>query len=151
MADAIHMSLKNGKGSSHVVGVADLRVVITCEGPEEWYAQGLDIDYLAQGTSLDGVKKAFESGLRKTVNENLKCVGSISRLLAPAPQDVWESYYHNVHFFSQVTTHEFKEVSCENGVRIMSTEHRSETCEHSLVNTTRGLPFAKISYLEPGI
>ena len=47
--------------------VDGLRIFLIFEGPDEWYAQGIDVDYLAQGDSREAAKDAFSRGWKATV------------------------------------------------------------------------------------
>lgn len=85
-ATVLHALTASGK---HIVGIVDLRVRLTQEG-DYWYAQGLEIDYVAQGDSIEAAKENFEIGLTSTLHENLKFHGSIEPVLIPAPVEVWE-------------------------------------------------------------
>ena len=117
-ASAIHATNE----SAHVVGIGNLRVMITNDDGS-WFAQALEVDYAAQGSSFEDVKRRFERGLRATVDEHLKVYGSIEKLLRPAPRSVWVTFLLAAKIeqrFSQVTVH-----------------------------VHRALPFEKIDYLEP--
>ena len=103
-ATAVHIANESG---DHVVGIGDLRVILIEEGGS-WYAQGLEIDYVAQGSSISQAKANFETGLHATVSENLRIFGTIEPLLTPAPPEVWKDrlnpqskakrfYYASVH------------------------------------------------------
>lgn len=95
MANAVQISKKSkGGGSTHAVGLGDLRVLLVQEG-DVWYAQGLEIDYVAQGASLEGAQSAFERGLALTIREHLKLFGDIQRLLTPAPRAVWDEFFQH--------------------------------------------------------
>ena len=72
----------------HVVGIGPLRVVIAQEDGG-WFAQALEIDYVAQGSSLEDVQNNFSEGFTATIDEYLKVYGSINELLKPAPAEVW--------------------------------------------------------------
>jgi len=74
--------------SKDVIGIGNLRVMITNDDGS-WFAQGLEIDYAAEGTSLSVVKNNFEQGLLATIVNHLQTYGSINYLLHPAPQPVW--------------------------------------------------------------
>ena len=119
----------HGKGNdgSAIVGIGNLRVVIVQEG-KEWFAQSLEIDYAAQGSSLARVKKAFEKGLAATVHEHLRVYGTIEKLLKPAPPEVWKDMLFGV----AVTGKHFKRFS--------------QISLHSKLQ--QALPFAAIDYLE---
>jgi hypothetical protein len=121
---AFHEKTKDG---TSIVGIGNLRVVILQEG-NVWFAQGLEIDYAVQATSLAKVKKAFEQGLYTTVNENLRAHGSIEKLLKPAPPEVWTEML----FGLTVKGKHFKRYS--------------QISMHKTLQQT--LPFAAIDYLE---
>lgn len=93
-------------GEHHVVGLGNLRVVIIPDG-KFFFAQGLEIDYCAQGTSVDEVKAKFESGLKKTIDQNLKVHGSIKPMLRAAPDEVWQE----LALDSQAMPHRYFQVS----------------------------------------
>ena len=89
-ATAVHVADRTGE---HLVGIGDLRVILVQEAGC-WYAQGLEIDYIAQGESIDQAKANFETGLHATIRENLKIFGTIEPLLTPAPPEVWKERLH---------------------------------------------------------
>ncbi|MBI1955183.1 MAG: hypothetical protein HYS38_02205 [Acidobacteria bacterium] len=70
-------------------GIGDLRVVI-CPDGDFWFAQGLEIDYAAQGKSPKDAKKQFSDGLSATVEQHLQIYGNIEKLLKAAPPEVWK-------------------------------------------------------------
>ena len=116
------MALHGASGSTHFVGIGNLRVMITRDHGS-WFAQGLEIDYAAQGSSLEDVKKRFEEGLAATIEEHLKIYASIDKLLRPAPKEVWVELANaaaEMKRYSQVSVH-----------------------------TLRSLPFERIEYFEP--
>jgi hypothetical protein len=88
---AFHSKAKDG---TNIVGIGNLRVLITHEG-EAWFAQGLEIDYAAQGNSLNDVMKQFEEGLAATIHENLRVYGNIEKLLKVAPSEIWKEFFLN--------------------------------------------------------
>ena len=101
-------------GSEHVVGIGNLRVMITNDDGS-WFAQGLEIDYAAEGGSLAEVKNNFERGLGLTVHEHLNLYGTIEKLLQTAPKDVWIELIEAAKMkkvYSQITVHK-KEVLAE--------------------------------------
>jgi predicted RNase H-like HicB family nuclease len=75
-------------GIDHFVGIGNLRVII-CQEDDQWFAQGLEIDYAADGSSFEEVKQNFQSGLRGTIELHLKSYGSLDKLLKIAPQAAW--------------------------------------------------------------
>lgn len=79
--------------AEHIVGIGDLRVVLIEEG-NYWFAQGLEIDYLAQGSSIKDAKDKFETGLAATFYENLRIHGTIQPLLVPAPVEIWKERFN---------------------------------------------------------
>lgn len=84
-AKAVHVSVDD----IHAVSIGALRVLL-CVQDGEWFAQGVDIDYAATGTSQDEVKDRFVRGLAATVKLHLSCYGSVERLLRFAPESVWK-------------------------------------------------------------
>ena len=47
--------------STQIVGIGNLRVMIM-KTSTYWYAQGLEIDYAAQGETIEEVKECFQMG-----------------------------------------------------------------------------------------
>ena len=84
------LHLKNG--DTHVVGLNALRVLLVKDG-NDWFAQGLEVDYFAGGSSVDEAKKNFEDGLAKTIHEHLRMHGNLEKLLQVAPQSVWSEFF----------------------------------------------------------
>jgi len=80
-------------GAKHVVGVKDLRVILTRDG-NSWFAQGLEIDYAAAGASIEEAKENFGEGLGLTIIEHLTLNGNINKLLKIAPPEAWNEYLH---------------------------------------------------------
>ena len=103
-ATAIHVK----DGDVHLVGIGNLRVVLVQDG-NAWFAQGLDIDYAAEGATLESVKNAFETGFCCTIHEHLRVYGKIDKFLKPAPVEVWKEMLYdqlaNLSRFSQVSVH----------------------------------------------
>jgi len=82
----------SSKLTSYLVRVLDLRVMVTEEQEGYWFAQGLEVDYAAQGSSWQEVRKAFEDGFTATIDAHLKKFGHLDYFDRRAPQDVWEEY-----------------------------------------------------------
>ena len=120
-AVAFHEKSKDG---TEVVGIGNLRVVIIEENGM-WFAQGLEIDYAAQGHTLEDVKKQFEDGLCATIHEHLRVHGTIDKMLNAAPPTVWKEMLYDPSGlkkrYSQVSAHH---------------------------NLNRFLPFENINYLQ---
>jgi hypothetical protein len=87
---AFHAQSKDG--SEHFVGIGNLRVMLlNDEG--SWFAQGLEIDYCAQGDSVEDVQIRFHDGLLAMVDCHLKVFGSIDGVLKVAPPETWSEFY----------------------------------------------------------
>lgn len=123
---AVHLS--DDQGTGHVVGIGNLRVFLVKE-EGVWYAQGLEIDYLAQGNTIQEAKKSFEVGLTATIHENLELHGTIEPVLKVAPQEIWKEIMN-----PGVKKNKFTQVSI----------HQIESLKPLLAN----LPFEGIDYLE---
>jgi hypothetical protein len=95
------------QAAQHVVGIGNLRVTITRDGPF-WLAQGLEIDYFAQGDSLADAKQNFQDGLAATIRAHLSRFGTIQKVLKVAPQRVWDQLVTTgtYHLHSQVSFHD---------------------------------------------
>jgi hypothetical protein len=91
----VHGQTQDGK--THVVGIGNLKVVIVKDGENTWFAQGLDIDYAAQGTSVENVKHNFENGLAATIHEYIKAYNSPAKMLKPAPPEVWQEMFYGLN------------------------------------------------------
>ena len=57
----------------------DLRVLIVRDG-QFWFAQGLELDYGAQGNTLEDAIEHFERGLAATVTLHVQRFGDIGRI-----------------------------------------------------------------------
>jgi hypothetical protein len=81
-AKAVHTDLPDGEHQA--VGIGNLHVLIVPDG-NFWFAQGIEIDYAAQGSTIDEAKKNFEDGLVLTIEQNLNVYQTIEGILTPAP------------------------------------------------------------------
>ena len=83
---------ENGEltGMTYEVVVA-LRVLMI-EEDGIWYAQGLEVDYAAEGDSLDDAKHRFARGLEATIEQHLMTYGSVEKLIRQAPAEFWHRY-----------------------------------------------------------
>ena len=86
-AVAVHAT--DETGVHHLVGFGNIRVIIVPDG-SAFFAQGLEIDYAAQGSTIKEAKKNFEVGLEATIQQHLKIYGNIKGLLQPAPAAIWQ-------------------------------------------------------------
>ncbi len=102
---AVHV--RSEDGTKHIVGISDLQVLITqCE--DHWFAQGIEIDYGAEGKNLDDVRRSFEYGLAATISAHLKEFQTIERLLRPAPEFVRQRIASGIaNRYSQLSRHLF--------------------------------------------
>jgi hypothetical protein len=94
-------------GSEHIVGIGNLRVMITNDDGS-WFAQGMEIDFAAEGATLEEAKANFEHGLCESINEHLNIYGTIEKLLVPAPKDAWVDLINAAamkKLYSQLTLH----------------------------------------------
>ena len=94
----------------HAVLVNALRVVVT-QDEGQWFAQGLELDYAAAGTSQEDVKTRFAQGLGATLNEHIKIYGTIDRVVKVAPQDAWDLWLAGDHRYTldHVSVHNLQE------------------------------------------
>ena len=116
LATAVQIGTTTEDGSANVVGIGNLRVMITNDDGS-WFAQALEIDYAAQGDTEEDVKQRFEKGLEATIDEHLQIHGTIEKLLQPAPQEVWVEMFKTAEkgkLFSQVSVHIHEALQYEN-------------------------------------
>jgi len=111
--------------AEQMVGLGNIKVIIV---PDEksWFAQGLEIDYGAQGDTPEDAKKNFQEGLGATIDLHLRMYGTIEKLLESAPPEVLQEASRNqerLELFSQVSFHDI-------GIR------------------SHGLPFSGIDYYQ---
>jgi hypothetical protein len=71
-----------------MVRIVGLQVVLAKQG-KDWIAQGIELDYVAAGTSQGDVKKRFEDGLTETIQAHLDKFGHLKNLVASTPAEVW--------------------------------------------------------------
>ncbi|MBZ5609803.1 MAG: hypothetical protein LAP38_16195 [Acidobacteriia bacterium] len=130
-AGAIH--LKHKDGEHHVVGLGNIRVLLLPDG-SGWFAQGLEIDYAAQGESLEEAKKEFEDGLEAMVHEHIRVHGDIKQLLQVAPNEIWNlANDPNAKFarYSQVSHHHVirEKTNYEGIAYLIAATHSAGTCQ----------------------
>lgn len=104
---AIHA--RTPDGALHLVDIENLRVVLRNDDGS-WFAQGLEIDYFAQGNSREDVRARFERGLEATIDDHLETFGTIDRVLKPAPADVRreaKEAVRELNAYSTTSTHTF--------------------------------------------
>lgn len=102
---------KHKDGVHHLVGIGNIRVVIVPDG-DAFFAQGLEIDHAAQGSSIEEVKKNFEKSLTATIEQHLKIHGDIGGILEIAPPEVWKELLldkASVFSFSKLSGHTIHE------------------------------------------
>jgi hypothetical protein len=107
--ECIAVQASNAEAGKHAVGILNLDVAIVPDG-RFWYAQALQIDYGAQGTSVQDAKSQFEAGLRATLHHNIRMFGTIAKLLRVTPMEVWMDLMQTAKsqhkVYSQVSFHE---------------------------------------------
>jgi len=105
-AKAVHFADQGEE--RHIVDLGNLRVFIVRDG-QFWFAQGLEIDYAAQGDTIEQAKRNFENGLESTIDLHLRMHGNIEGLLQLAPSEVLQEAVRNresIKLFGQVSIHE---------------------------------------------
>jgi hypothetical protein len=78
-----------GGATLYGVGIWNLHVLVTNDDGS-WFAQAAEIDYAAEGDSLNDVKQRFEEGLCATIHQHLKVYGHLDHMIQPAPREVWQ-------------------------------------------------------------
>jgi hypothetical protein len=106
-ASAAHVRSKDGV--HHLVVLKDIRVVIVPDD-ESYFAQGLDIDYAAQGETVEQVKANFETGLSATIDKHIQMFGTPRGMFRVAPPEICQHLLLNssavFKFYRKVSAHE---------------------------------------------
>lgn len=110
-AAAVHID----DGTHEAVAIWNLSVLIV---PDEdcWFAQGLEINYGAQGDTIEDAKKNFQRGLLATIRQHLKVHGSIERILKFAPSRILKEAADNkasIKQFAHVSLHEILDAAAQ--------------------------------------
>jgi hypothetical protein len=104
--EAIHAATVDG--DIHAVAIWNLQVLLIPDH-KFWIAQGLQIDYVAQGDSPEQAKSNFEKGLEESIDLNLRMYGNIKGLLVFAPDEVLQEAAKkkgSIRLYAQITTHD---------------------------------------------
>lgn len=105
-AMALHAQDENNR---HWVGLNKLRVLVV-EQDQDWFAQGVDLDYAAAGRSLDEVRWNFEHGLESTIRLHLERFSCLDHLLRLTPRRVLDEIAPKHEFdFSMSVTHDLSD------------------------------------------
>jgi hypothetical protein len=120
------MHLQHGKHEA--IAIWNLSVLIV---PDEnsWFAQGLEVNYGAQGNTPEEAQENFQRGLLATIRQHLRVHGDITRILKFAPSQILHRAAENrdsIKHFAYVT---FQEILAGNDTKI-----------------ERALPFGGIDY-----
>jgi hypothetical protein len=106
--DSKALAVHKKDGETHLVGIGNLRVIV-CKDGDVWFAQGLEIDYAANGRTLKEVKHNFEEGLAKTIDLHVKVHDKLDQFLNAAPPPVWKELWQldkkRLYEYSQVSQH----------------------------------------------
>jgi hypothetical protein len=81
---ALHVESEDGE---HGIGIGNLRVMLYNDDGS-WFAQGLEIDYFAQGNTREEAQENFQTGLTATIDYHLREHGHIRGVLQSAPPHV---------------------------------------------------------------
>jgi hypothetical protein len=93
-------SLKHfDEGNQQRTEIDSLYVVLS-KTNEGWFAQGIQIDHFAEGTTEDEVMDNFASTLAKTIDLHIGTYSSIDRLLVTAPDDIRAALKDSPHTMS---------------------------------------------------
>lgn len=121
---AAHVQHEDGEHSA--VAIWNLSVLIV---PDEnfWFAQGLEINYGAQGDSEEDARKNFEQGFLATVHQHLKVHGNIERLLKFAPSQILREAARNkaaINKYYHVSFHEIADKKTQEALPFDGIEYR---------------------------
>jgi|HubBroStandDraft_6_1064221.scaffolds.fasta_scaffold514468_1 hypothetical protein len=108
------------------VAIWNLSVLIVPD-EEFWFAQGLEIDYGAQGGTVEEAQDNFQQGLVATINQHLKVHGHIKKLLKFASSDILkEAAQHksSIKLFAQISFHEILDAKTQLAIPFDGIDYR---------------------------
>ena len=110
----------------NAVAIWNLSVLIV---PDDkfWFAQGLEINYGAQGDTVAEAQENFQTGLLATIKQHLRIHGNIEKLLKFAPSEILkEAAQHksSIKRFGQVSFHEILEDKDQIGIPFDGIDYR---------------------------
>lgn len=121
---ALHVQQED-KGHE-AVAIWNLSVLIVPDG-KFWFAQGLEINYGAQGDSEEDAKVNFQAGLLATICQHLRVHGNIERLLDFAPSSVLLEAAKNkslIKRFAQVSFHDIVDSNVQDAIPFNGIDYR---------------------------
>jgi hypothetical protein len=111
---------------SGAVAIWNLSVLIVPDG-DHWFAQGLEINYGAQGDTVQEAKENFQLGLLATIHQHLRIHGDINRILKFAPSEILkEAAQHkaNIKKFAQVSFYEILDRGSQTAIPFDGIDYR---------------------------
>jgi len=110
------LAAKGGKaGALHLesdkvgaVAIWNLSVLIVPD-EDRWFAQGLEINYGAQGDTIEEAQEHFQRGLLLTIKQHLRIYGNVERILQFASSEILKEAAQKktaISRLSQVSFHE---------------------------------------------
>lgn len=109
------MHIENKDSGQETVAVWNLSVLIVPDG-EFWFAQGLEINYGAQGNTIEDAQMNFQTGLLATICQHLRVHGNIKKLLKFASDEILQEAAQNkalIKRFTQVSFHDIADLSSQ--------------------------------------
>jgi hypothetical protein len=119
---AVHIEDDDGQA----VAIWNLSVLIIPDG-KFWFAQGLEINYGAQGDSEEDAKSNFQAGLLDTICLHLRVHGHIEKLLEFAPSRVLVEAAKNktlIKRFGQVSFHDIADSKVQEALPFSGIDYR---------------------------
>jgi len=124
--DAHALHLENEGSGHHGVAIWNLSVLIVPDG-EFWFAQGLEINYGAQGDTVEDAKQNFQNGLLATINQHLRVHGNIEKILRFAPPEILREaakYKKSIQHFAQISFHEIMDATAQAAIPFDGIDYR---------------------------
>jgi len=104
---AVH--IQHETGAVEAVAIWNLSVLIVPD-EQHWFAQGLEINYGAQGDTVEEAKENFQAGLLATIQQHLRMYGNIEKILTFAPSSILKEAAQNKNSIKRFATVSFHEV-----------------------------------------
>jgi hypothetical protein len=120
------VQLEHEDKEHHAVMIWNLSVLVV---PDEqfWFAQGIEINYGAQGATAEEAKENFQSGLLATIHQHLKVHGHINNILKFAPDEILQEAAQNrssITNLGQVSFHEILDAKTQQKVPFTGIDYR---------------------------
>jgi len=127
------------------VAIWNLSVLIV-PGEGRWFAQGIEINYGAQGDTVKDAQEHFQRGLLLTINQHLRMYGNVERMVKFASSEILKEAAQkgcSISRLSRVSFHEIlDDAKAREAVPFDGIDYR--VLMVNLIPSTDGRPFLSV-------